>query len=137
MWFLQFLPHWIFYAFLVLGVIGLILNRFVPIQYKTLTFPVFLFLFVLGVFISGAIQENKVWVQKVKEMELKVAEAEKTSQKENVVIVEKILYKDKIIREKGNDVIKYIDREVVKFDEQCVIPKEAISALNTAAEIKK
>ena len=70
-------------------------------------------------------------------MELKLAEAETKSQKENVVIVEKILYKDKIIREKGENIIKYIDKEVVKYDERCVIPKEVINVLNSATEITK
>lgn len=137
MWFLEFLPYWIFYAILGFGALGLILNRFVPIQYKTLTFPIALFLFVLGLFMLGAIQENKSWVQKVKQMELKLAEAETKSQKENVVIVEKILYKDKVIREKGENIIKYIDKEVVKYDERCVIPKEVINVLNSATEITK
>jgi hypothetical protein len=134
MWFLEFLPYWIFYAILILGVLGLILNKFVPIQYKTLTFPISLFLFVLGLFMLGAIQENKSWVQKVKEMELKVAEAEVKSQKENVVIVEKVLYKDKVIREKSADIIKYVDREIVKYNDRCVLPKEVVNVLNEAAE---
>lgn len=137
MWFLEFLPYWIFYAILGFGALGLILNRFVPIQYKTLTFPIALFLFVFGLFMLGAIQENKSWVQKVKQMELKLAEAEAKSQKENVVIVEKILYKDKIIREKGENIIKYIDKEVIKYDERCFIPKEVINVLNSATEITK
>lgn len=137
MWFLEFLPYWLFYTILAFGALGLILNRFVPIQYKTLSFPIALFLFVFGLFMLGAIQENKSWVQKVKQIELKLAEAEAKSQKENVVIVEKIVYKDKIIREKGENIIKYIDKEIVKYNDKCVIPKEVVNVLNNAAEITK
>lgn len=137
MWFLELLPYWIFYAFLILGVLGLILNKFVPVQYKTLTFPIALFLFVFGIFMLGAIQENKSWVQKVKDMELKVAEAVAKSNKENVVIVEKILYKDKVIREKSAEIIKYVDKEIVKYNDRCVIPKEVVNVLNEAAESVK
>ncbi len=122
---------------MILGVLGLILNKFVPVQYKTLTFPIALFLFVFGIFMLGAIQENKSWVQKVKDMELKVAEAVAKSNKENVVIVEKILYKDKVIREKSAEIIKYVDKEIVKYNDRCVIPKEVVNVLNEAAESVK
>jgi hypothetical protein len=39
-----------------------------------------------------------------------------------------------VIREKGNEIIKYIDREVVKYDQMCEVPKEVINILNEAAE---
>jgi hypothetical protein len=92
---------------------------------------------VFGIFMLGAIYENKSWVAKVKEMELKIAEAEATSQKENVKIVEKIVYRDRIIRQKGQDIVKYIDREIVKYDNQCTIPDEVINILNIASEPSK
>lgn len=137
MWFLDFLPYWIFYVILIVGVIGFVISKFVPAYYKTAIFGVSLISFVFGIFMLGAIYENKSWVAKVKEMELKIAEAEATSQKENVKIVEKIVYRDRIIRQKGQDIVKYIDREIVKYDNQCTIPDEVINILNIASEPSK
>jgi hypothetical protein len=76
-------------------------------------------------------------------MELKVAAAEVQSAKENIKIVEKIVNKTQIIRTRGDDVIKYVDREIVKYDTKfapggvCEIPQEFIKAHNDAAEAPK
>jgi uncharacterized protein YdeI (YjbR/CyaY-like superfamily) len=77
-----------------------------------------------------------VWRDRVAEMEEKVAAAEVKSVEENVKIVTKIVKKTEIVRTKGEEVIKYIDREVVKYNERCEIPNELVNALNNAAEFK-
>lgn len=137
MWFINLLPEWIFQALLISGIIGFIVSRFIPTYYKTLVLAVSILFFSFGLFMMGAIQENKKWVAKVKEMEVQIAEAEAKSSKENIKIVEKIVYRDKIIRQKGEEVVKYIDREIVKYNDQCKIPKEVVNILNMAAEDKK
>jgi hypothetical protein len=92
---------------------------------------------------SGAISNEEAWQARVKEMEAKVAAAEIESQKENVKIVERVVKKTEYITRKGQDIIKYVDREVVKYDTkfmpggQCELPKEFIKALNDAAEPPK
>ena len=76
-------------------------------------------------------------------MEAKVAEAEAKSAKENVKIVERVVKRLEVVRVRGNDVIQYVDREIVKYDTKfapggvCEIPKEFIKALNDAAEQPK
>jgi len=76
-------------------------------------------------------------------MEAKVAQAEAKSANTNVEIQEKIVEKTKVIREKGRDIIKYIDKEVVKkeevikYIENCPVPKEIIDLHNQAAELNK
>jgi hypothetical protein len=92
---------------------------------------------VFGTFMIGAVYNNDAWLAKVKELEIRVAKAEEESKKENIKIVEKIVVKTQIVKEKGNDVIRYIDKEIVKYDNQCVIPDEFVKALNEAAEIKR
>ena len=86
---------------------------------------------------SGAIHDNESWLARVKEMEEKVAAAEQESKKENVKIVTKVVKKLELVRTRGNDVIQYVDREVVKYDDKCVIPKEFVKAINDAAEPPK
>ena len=39
-----------------------------------------------------------------------------------------------LVKTRGDDIIKYVDREITKYDQQCVIPKEFVKAHNDAAE---
>lgn len=152
MWILKWLPDWIFYGILVVGIIGLlstylvkILAKFIPplYVYKTPIQIASIVMIVIGVFMSGAIYNNDQWEAKVKELQEKVKIAEAQSKQVNTEIVEKVVTKNKIIKEKGQEVVKYIDREVVKYDTkflpggECEIPKEFIGAINKAAEIPK
>ena len=70
-------------------------------------------------------------------MEAKVALAEEQSKKANIKLDNKAQQKVKIIREKGLVVKQYIDREVTKYDNQCVIPKEFVKAHNDSVENTK
>ena len=74
------------------------------------------------------------------ELEEKIVIAEAKSKEENVKIVEKFIVKQNIIKEKGDEVIRYIDKEIVKYDVkfapggQCEIPKEFVDVINKAAK---
>ena len=76
-------------------------------------------------------------------MEAKVAVAEVQSKEENIKIVERVVNKVQIVKTRGEDIVKYVDREVVKYDTKfapggiCEIPKEFIKAHNDAAEAPK
>ena len=138
MWILEWLPFWIFHLITLAGVVGLIAAQFfsfIPFvsQYKLPLQVVAIFALVFGVYMEGGVANQERWEAKVKEMQVKVAQAEAQSQKENVKIVEKIVTKTEYYRVKGDDVVKYIDREIVKYDEQCKIPTEFVQALNKAA----
>jgi hypothetical protein len=89
---------------------------------------------VVGIWFEGGISNEAKWQARVTEMEKKIAAAEVKAAQQNVKIVEKIVTKDKIIKEKGDEIIRYVDREITKYDSQCVIPKEFIKAHNNAAE---
>lgn len=140
MWILQFLPNWIFYGILLIGLIGLAatyLLKFIPIPaiyiYKTPIQLVSIALIALGVYMSGAISNEEVWQKRVTDLKQKVAEAEVKASKENVKIVEKFVVKKEFYREKNDEIIKYVDREIVKYDESCKIPKEFVESINKAA----
>lgn len=151
MWILQWLPNWIFYAVLLAGVFGLIATYFI----RFLSFIPFLYVYktpiqlasiaaiAIGTFMSGAIHDNEAWEARVREMEEKIAAAEAKSKEENVKIVEKVVNKIQIVKTRGQDIVKYVDREIVKYDTKfapggvCEIPKEFIKAHNDAAEAPK
>ena len=144
MWVLKFLPNWIFYFILLFGIIGYLatyLLRFIPIpfiyMYKTPIQLVSIALIVIGTFMSGAIHDNNAWLDRVHEMEAKVAKAEQESKEANDKINTKTEQVKTKIVEKQLIVKQYIDREVAKYDNQCVIPKEFIKAINDSAEPPK
>ena len=151
MWLLQWLPNWIFYSVLITCVFGLFVSyfirflSFIPLLYVYKT-PIQLgsiIAIAIGTFMAGAIHNNESWLSRVKEMEAKVAAAEVQSKEENVKIVQKVVTKTQVIRTRGEDIVKYIDREIVKYDEKfakggvCEIPQEFIDAHNRAAEVPK
>ena len=151
MWILNFLPNWFFYAVLLAGIVGLISTYFIRFLsfipfiyvYKNPIQLISIALIAIGTFMSGAIHDNESWLARVREMEEKVAAAEQESKKENVKIVTKVVTKTQVVRTRGEDIVKYVDREIVKYDTkfapggQCELPKEFIKAINDAAEPPK
>lgn len=151
MWLLQWLPNWIFYAVLIAGVFGLAASYLI----RFLSFIPFLYVYktpiqlgsiaaiVIGTFMAGAIHDNEQWEARVRQMEEKVAAAEVQSKEENIKIVEKVVNKVQIVKTRGEDIVKYVDREIVKYDTKfttggvCEIPKEFVEAHNRAAEAPK
>ena len=148
MWILQWLPDWIFYGIFFAGLLGLLATyvmKFIPFVYvyRTPIQAISILAIAIGTYMSGAISNEEAWQAKVKEMEAKVAAAEVQSVKENIKVVEKIVKKTEYITRRGQDVIQYVDREIIKYDTKfapggvCEIPKEFIKALNDAAEAPK
>jgi hypothetical protein len=141
MWILKWLPDWIFYGLLLIGLLGYAstyLLRFIPIPaiyiYKNPIQIVSIAFIVIGTFMSGAIHNEAAWNARVKDMEAKVAEAEQKSQVVNTEIKTKIVTKTQLIKEKGDEIIKFVDKEVIKYDNSCIIPNEVIESINKAAE---
>ena len=141
MWILKWLPDWIFYAIFLAGLIGYAatyLLKYIPIPFIFVNRKpiqiVSVLAIIFGTFMSGAIYDNQAWLDRVKEMEEKVAAAEAQSKQENVKIVEKVVTKVQVIKERNNDIIKYVNANLVQYDETCKIPQPFIEALNRAAE---
>jgi hypothetical protein len=141
MWILKWLPDWLFYVTLLVGVLGFLstyLIRFIPIpqvyMYKTPIQLVSLVLVVLGTFMSGAIHDNNAWLDRVKEMEEKVAKAEQESKEANDKINQQVEQTKEKIVEKQVILKQYVDREIVKYDSSCTIPKEFIDVYNKATD---
>ena len=138
MWILQFLPNWIFYLLLLTGVVALLVTHFVKVlpnaQLIKLASVVTV---IVSVYMIGAISNNDAWLAKIKDLEVKVAAAKAKSAAANTDIVEKTVVKTQVIKQRGEDIVRYVDREVVKYDTTCVIPKEFVVIHNKAAEAPK
>jgi hypothetical protein len=125
-----------------LGTIAGFVLGFIPLV-KTYQFAIqicSIVVLVFAVYLEGGLADYKEWELRVKEMEAKVAQAQAESANKNIEIQEKIVEKTKVIREKGKDIIQYIDKEIVKkeevikYIENCPVPKDVIDTLNKAAE---
>jgi hypothetical protein len=141
MWILEWLPNWIFYAILLIGLLlfaATYLLKIIPIPalyvYRTPIQIASLMMIVFGVYMAGSIANNESWLAKVREVEAKLAEAEVKAAQENVRIVEKVVVQRQVVKEKGKEIVQYVDREVVKYDNKCEIPQTFIDAHNRAAE---
>ena len=148
MWVLSLLPDWFYHLVTIAGVIGVIaawVLKFIPfISTYRLPIQVGSVIAVLfGVWMEGGIVNEAKWQERVKELEEKIAVAETQSKEENVKIVTKVVTKTQIVKVRGNDIVKYVDREIVKYDTKfapggvCEIPKEFIKAHNDSAEVPK
>ena len=144
MWLMNFLPNWIFHAILLAGVLGLIASlvlKFIPF-FSTYRLPIqvgSILLMVVGVWFEGAISNQAAWEARVKEVEARVAAAEVKSAEANTKIVTKVVKQLELVRTRGDDIIRYVDREVatdkevIKFVENCPIPQIIINTHNAAA----
>jgi len=144
MWMINFLPSWVFHTVLLAGVLGLFITialAFIPLIKKYIL-PIqigSIFLIAAGAWFEGAISNQASWEDKVKEVEAKVAAAELKSAEANTKIVTKVVKQLELVRTRGDDIIKYVDREVaadtevIKFVENCPIPSIIIKTHNSAA----
>lgn len=155
MWIFTWAPDWAIHAITIVGILGLIASfvlGFVPFikQYKLPLQVVAGIITALGIYLQGGLADNKEWLARVAEMEKKVAEAQVQSGKTNVVVQEKIVTKTQVVREKGQEIVKYLDRikevpvevqgperekivEVIKYVENCPVPQLLVDQLNNAA----
>ena len=148
MWILHFLPEslilFVTTSLLLAGIVTTTI-AFLPAlaQYRIPTQVLGIALLVAGVYFRGGYAIEQEWRERVAEMEQKVAEAQAESQKVNETVKTKVVTKTQVIRTRGQDIVKYVDREIVRYDTkfapggQCEIPQEFIKAHNSAAEAPK
>ncbi len=152
MWLLSFLPDsallYIVNGILVIGAISSflaffvlhkILNKFPSLAPYHLLFQIVsAVLLVAGIYFKGGYGVEMSWREKVAKVEAELAEAKEQSEKVKVVIQEKVVTKTKVIKEKADTIVQYVDRPVVQeFDKKCPLPAEAIEVHNEAARMNK
>ena len=147
-WMLGLIPEWVWTTLLVGSVVGLLsawLLKRIPFvsQYRFPIQAISVASLLVSVWFISANSTNAVWEAKIKDLEDKVKQAEEAANTKNVEIQEKIVTKTKVIKEKGKTQIEYVDRvitqdkEVIKYIEQCPVPKAIIDAHNAATEMNK
>ena len=103
-------------------------------QYKLPAELVGVVLLVIGSYFYGGYGTEKVWRERVAEMESKVKQAEERSQKVTVQIQEKVVYKTKIVKQQEVVYLDRIKEVAAKIDAECKVAPEALEILNNAAQ---
>lgn len=147
-WMLSFIPNWFWTLVLIAGVLGILASwvlKFIPFV-STYRLPIqvgAIIALLIGIYFQGVNANEEKWQAKIVELQKQIAEAETKSKETNVIVQEKVVTKTKVIKEKGQNIVNYIDREVVKkeeiikYIEMCPVPKEIIDLHNQATELNK
>ena len=148
MWILHFLPDtliiWVCNLTLLTGVLltiaGLFAHRIPVIWQYQVPFKVLgIALLALGVYFRGGYAVEQVWRERVAELEAQVAEAKQASEKVNTVVQTRVVTKTRVIKEKADTIVEYVDRDrvITKFSETCPVPQEVIDVHNEAARMNQ
>lgn len=151
MWILHFLPD-AFLAFvvnlvLIVGVVSTLLTCFLLkhlVRLMPMLAPhiriaqiVSVVLLLAGVYFKGGYSTEMLWREKVREVEAQLEQTKQESAKVNTVIETKVVTQTKVVKEKADTLIQYVDREVIKEIENCRVPAEALSVHNEAARLNQ
>lgn len=142
MWIFNFLPSWTFQLTFFLGIIIYLVATTLKVLPNSSTFKwISIVIVFFSVYMLGMQANDDVWRKRTHELELQVKALEAKSAEENVKIVERVVTKQQLVKQRGEDIIKYIDREVVKnqevvkYIEQCPkLPDEVVTTINKAAK---
>ena len=138
MWLFEFIPQTLFYLLFLCSGIGYLVSLFLPnpILKKQVKITSVIALGV-SIYLLGMLYVNNLWKTRAEKLQQQVVELTAKSSDTNTQIQERLVTKTQIVKQRGDDVIKYVDREIVKYNNNCVIPQEFTQAHNRAAEQPK
>lgn len=137
-WIFKIFPDWLWWLPFLAGISAFLLSYFSLLKpYQVILKNTGLLVVAATIFIFGMLYADNTWKAAAAELEAKVAEAELKSNTVNEVVKERVVTKLQIVKVRGEDNIKYIDRELVKYDTTCIIPNEFVQVHNKAAEQPK
>ncbi len=157
MWILHLLPDtllaFIVNLTLVSGVILTILSffvlhrilRLVPglSKYATMLQILSILILAAGLYFKGGYTTEMMWREEVAKVQAELDAAKKKSAEKVIEIEEKVVYRDRIVKEKAQTIVQYVDREVVKkeevvkYIENCPVPNEIINIHNEATMLNE
>lgn len=157
MWMLQLLPdgilEFVVNAVLISGVIltflsFFVLNRILRLipglaNYHTLLQVVSVVILSAGLYFKGGYSTEMRWREEVAKVQAELEVAKNKAAEVVTQVEQKVVFRDKVIKEQGQNIIQFVDREVVKreevvkFIENCPIPAEIINVHNQAAKLNE
>ena len=142
MWMLNLLPDVAWHLLLIISLVTIAFTYFlrmipfVGANAVQLRFAA-IALLILAVWMEGGIANEAKWQDRVKDLEAKVAEAEKRAAEANAKIEYVYVDKVQVVKEIQYVVRKEIERAAPELDANCRISPQAIELLNQATGAKK
>lgn len=139
MWILSHTPLWFFHLLVFVGALGLVASavlKFIPVV-STYRLPIQVasgLILLVGVFFQGAISTQRVWEDKVKDLESKLAVAEEKSKLANEQIKNSFKETARTVQTVRTVIEERIKEVSGKLDKTCEVPPEAVDLLNQAAK---
>jgi len=134
LWLINQIPLILIHIIVGIGVVSLLLSNFLPKIYSVGLTIAGIAIIAIGIFLEGLCIGSKDIVDELNKAKEKVAQMEQQGKEETTKVETKVVTKTKVIHERGEVIKQYIDREITKYDNTCVIPQEFIKAHNDAAE---
>ena len=144
MWLLTLLPDSLMYfvilAIFALGVAGYLLGSFggvIPAlkPYANIIKITSVVLMLLGIYFYGGYSTEMMWRERVAELQAEVDKKDNLSAIASKDIVIKYINKTKVIKEKGDVIIKEVPKYITeKSDAECTIPQSYIVLHNSASK---
>lgn len=157
-WMLGLLPDWFWTLVLIVGILAVLaawVLKFVPFV-STYRLPIQVggvLALLVGVYFQGVIANEAKWQAEMARLEEAVKKGEQEAKELNNKLAEEIAGKKNVQEQKTKEIVKYIDRwqtkevlkevqgpervrveEVIKYIENCPVPKEFLDAHNDAAK---
>jgi hypothetical protein len=139
MWILKWLPDFVFYAILLIGLVGIAASfvlKFVPFvaQYRLPIQWAAGIMTAFGLYMVGAISDNNAWEARVADLKLQVARAEAASAEANGQLAGKLAKKDQEIAQAQQVLKDRIKNSAAAMDAVCKVPADVVSILNDATK---
>lgn len=134
-WFFFNNLSYIIHLFVIIGFIGFLLTFIAKrITYAKILMPIFFIVLLLGVYFEGVLYNKQNHVRAIASLQKKLDIAIEKSNHVNEVI--KTVYVDKVrvIKEKGEENVKYIETVVTKYDNLCTLSNAAIKLHDSASQ---
>lgn len=142
MWAFSLIPDsvmtWIINILLLAGVLGVVAGffiKFIPFvnQYRRPVQIISILVLILGVWLKGGESERRVWQERVKELEARVAKAEEASRAANAKMDKTVRESQQRIRENTRVIVQRVP-EVITREANCTVPEPAVDLYNQAAK---
>lgn len=133
MFIIDFIPNSLFYIIAAISVLAIIASKFIPVPSLYIK-PIAIALLAGSIYFIGAHANDEHWQQKVLEAEQKVQQLQLEAEELNTKLVAEQGKKRETIIKRQQASIRFIEKEIIRYDKSCVIPKEFIDVLNKSAE---
>lgn len=139
MWLINWLPYWVFYLVLIVGVLGIVASyvlKAIPfVGAHAMGIQVAgILLTILGVWFAGGIAKDREYQERITDLKLQVAKAEKEAAEANAKIEYVYVDRIKVVEKIKYEVIGSIRQNSNELDANCKISPKAVEILNQSAE---